>query len=116
MTAKVEKRKFDRYAFLKPVQVFPVLPSKSGNIYEVQNKPVEVQIRDISEGGLRLEGDREFDPQFLLKLSFEVAEERPVEVFGKIIWSSEGYHGVRFMLADQEMKKGIRAIGRKKIN
>ena len=114
MNAKAEKRKFDRYAFKKTVQVFPVLPSKSGNIYEVQKKPVEIQTRDISEGGLRLEGDRNFDPQFLLKLSFEVAQEQPVEVFGKIIWSSEGYHGVRFMLADQELKKSIRAIGKKK--
>jgi hypothetical protein len=113
MTAKAEKRKFDRYAFPKTVQAFPVLPSRSGNIFEVQKQSLEVAAHDISEGGLRLETDRSFDPQFLLKLSFEVVQERPVEVFGKIIWSSEGYHGVRFMLADQELKKGIRAIGKK---
>lgn len=114
MTAKAEKRKFDRYEFQEKVRVFPVLPSRSGNIYEVQEKAVEFRALDISEGGLRLETDQELDPRSLLKLSFEVAKDRPVEVFGKIMWSQERHHGIRFMLADQEMKKGIRAIGKKK--
>ncbi|HUO58408.1 MAG TPA: PilZ domain-containing protein [bacterium] len=114
MTINVEKRKHNRFEFQKPVRVFPVLPSKSGNIYEVQTESFEVQARDISEGGLRLQSQQELNPQFLVKLNFEISKDQPVEVFGKIMWSQERHHGIRFMLVDQEMRKGIKSLARKK--
>jgi len=109
-----EKRKFNRIQFQKTVQVFPVLPSRSGNIYEVQKKPIEAWVNDISEGGLRFEAADSFDPNFLLKLNLELAEENTVEVFGKIVWSRDSHCGVSFMLTDQKLRKGIRAISKKK--
>jgi len=109
-----EKRKFNRVEFQKTVQVFPVLPSRSGNIFEVQKKPIEAWVNDISEGGLRFEAADSFDPNFLLKLNLEMEEEKSVEVYGKIIWSRDSHCGVRFMLVDKELRKGIHAISKKK--
>ncbi len=109
-----EKRKFNRVEFQKTVKVFPVVPSRSGNIFEVQKKPIEAWVNDISEGGLRFEAADSFDPNFLLKLSLEIEEEKSVEVYGKIIWSRDSHCGVRFMLVDQELRKGIHAISKKK--
>jgi hypothetical protein len=109
-----EKRKFNRFDFQKTVQVFPVLPSSSGNIFEVQKKPIEAWANDISEGGLRLEAADSFDPNFLLKLNLELVEDQSVEVYGKIIWSRDSHCGVRFMLVDKKLRKGIHAISAKK--
>lgn len=114
MAVAPEKRRYNRFEFQKSVQVFPVLPSKSGNIFEVQQNPLKVWANDISEGGLRLETSNSFNPNFLLKLNFEVEEEKLVEVFGKIIWTRDSHCGIRFMLADQEMRKGIRSFAKKK--
>jgi hypothetical protein len=109
----VERRRHDRFEFPQPVQIFPVLPSKSGNIYEVQNHSIEFKARDISEGGLRIEVDRPFDSNFLIKLNFEVLKDQPVEVYGKIIWSENNHCGIRFMLADEVLRKGIGALALK---
>jgi len=114
MNAPVEKRKHHRFEFQQTVQVFPVLPSKSGNIYEVQKDPIEIQAKDISEGGVRIHAYHDLDPDSILKLNFEIAKDRPVEVFGKIIWSQERHHGVRFLLADQETRKGIKSLAQKR--
>ena len=114
MPANVEKRKHHRVEFRQPVRVFPVLPSKSGNIYEVQTESFEVQAHDISEGGLRLQTHQDLNPQFLVKLNFEILKDQPVEVFGKIMWSQEKHHGIRFMLVDQEMRRDIKSLARKK--
>ena len=114
MAALQEKRRFNRVEFQKSVRVFPVLPSKSGNIYEVQNEGLQVKAVDISEGGLRLETNEELNENFLIKMHFEFVKDKPVEVFGRIMWSSEGRHGIRFMIADQEIQHGIRALSKKK--
>jgi len=114
MTYIEEKRKFNRFEFQKTVQIFPVLPSKSGNIFEVHKKPIEAWANDISEGGLRLEAADSFEPNFLLKLNLELEEDRSVEVYGKIIWSRDSHCGVRFMMVDKQLRKGILAIATKK--
>ena len=114
MAVLEEKRRHNRFNFQKTVKVFPVLPSKSGNIYEVQNQSLEVKAFDISEGGLRLESEGELNPNFLIKMNFELIKDRPVEVFGRIMWSSERSHGIRFMVADHEIQHGVRALSKKK--
>ena len=114
MNAPVEKRQHQRYEFQQSVRVFPILPSKSGNIYEVHNEPIEFHARDISEGGLRIQAEHELNPHYLLKLHFEVSKDQPVEVFGKIMWSQEKHHGVRFMLVDQTMRRSIKSLAKKK--
>jgi hypothetical protein len=110
----VEKRKFNRYEFQKPVLVFPVLPSKSGNILEVEDHSLKSQASDISEGGLRLATSNGFKTDSILKLNFKVEKNQPVEVYGKIIWKQKEQCGVRFVLVDPQIRKGIRAIGKKK--
>ena len=110
MPPNPEKRQHRRFHFLEPVSVFPVLPSKSGNIFEVQPQALQAQARDISEGGVKLHLDRPLGPGSLLKLTFEVLQEEEVEVFGKIIWTDREHCGIRFMLADPVLRKGVRAL------
>ncbi len=112
----VEKRRFDRFEFQKSVQVFPVLPSLSGNIFEIQNKPIEAWANDISEEGLQLEVSQTFNPNFLLKLNFDFGKNKSVEAYGKIIWSYDYHSGLRFMLVDQHLREQIQSIGEKKNN
>jgi hypothetical protein len=109
----VEKRRFDRFDFQKSAQVFPVLPSKSGNIYEVQKDPIEAWVNDISEGGVRLEVVHSFASDALLKLNFELEKNKTVETYGKIVWSHDNHSGIHFMMADHRLRKDIKAIGRK---
>ncbi len=78
-----------------------------------KKKPIEVKARDISEGGLRLETGEIPDSQFLLKMNFEMVKDQPVEVYGKIMWSHKNHCGVRFVLTDSILRKGIRAITKK---
>lgn len=110
-----EKRRHDRYEFQKTVRVYPVLPSQSGNIYEVQKESFEARTSDLSEGGLGLETRKPLDPHFLLKMNFEVENSQAVEVYGKVIWSTPNRCGVRFMYADSSLRRSIRSIPQKKI-
>ncbi|HEY5037896.1 MAG TPA: PilZ domain-containing protein [bacterium] len=110
----VEKRKFNRFEFQKSVLVFPVIPSESGNIYQVQNKSYESWAHDISEDGLQLENLGNFNSDTILKLRFELEANTPVEVYGKVIWSESDHLGLRFVLPDSKVRKGIQAISQKK--
>jgi hypothetical protein len=113
MSSVVEKRMFNRFTYAKPVQVFPVIPSKSGNILEVDKEPLRVKANNISEEGLGLSSTNGLKAQSILKLNFKGAANRRVEVFGKIIWVQRGQCGVRFMLADPATRRGIRSIFKK---
>jgi hypothetical protein len=113
MKPAIEKRQHTRFDFQMPVKVFPVRSSKSGNIYEVQSNFHEFQARDISEGGLCLQTGQDFDSSQMLKMNFEVEKDRPVEVFGKVMWSNSKHLGVRFMMTNQEIRKGIKTLALK---
>jgi len=110
MTAANEKRRFNRVEFQKPIRVFPVLPSKSGNIYEVQKESFEVHASDVSEGGVGFETTRPMNPDFLVKMNFEAVENQPVEVYGKIVWTQSNRCGVRFMHMDSSLRKLVRSL------
>ena len=110
MNAAVEKRHFNRVGFQKPIRVFPVLPSKSGNIYEVQNESFEVHAYDVSEGGVGFETNRPMSPDFLVKMNFELSQDQPVEVYGKIVWAQSNRCGVRFMHMDYSLRKMVRSL------
>ncbi len=109
-----EKRRHNRFEFQKRVRVFPVLPSKSGNIYEVQKDSFEALSANVSEGGLGLETPKPLDPNFLLKVNFEVKDHQTVEVFGKVIWSQPNHCGIRFMYADGSLRRGIKSLAQGK--
>ena len=114
MGQAAEKREFDRFDFQKPVLIYPVSPSKSGNILEVESRSLEAKAHNISEGGLKLVTPQSFPENSILKLNFKVKKDQTVEVYGKIMWSEQKSCGVRFVLADPEARQGIRAIGQKK--
>lgn len=114
MNDTVEKRRHKRFKFAEEVRVFPVLPSASGNIFEVQQEPVPSKAFDISEGGMRMEWDGELSPEFLLKLNFEFSNNLPVEVYGKIVWTKTDQVGVRFMVTDAAIRHGVKSLSNKK--
>ncbi|HVZ81358.1 MAG TPA: PilZ domain-containing protein [bacterium] len=116
MEAAKDKRQYQRVGFRRTVRVFPVLPSKSGNIYEVQKDSIWVQADNISEGGLLLATEQFSKSSLILKLNFEVGLDRMVEVYGKVIWVEGGRCGVRFLFADNELRKAVRGIARKADN
>lgn len=113
MAEMKEKREYLRIGFEKTVRVFPVLPSSSGNIFEVQKNSVWAQASNISEGGLLLETEQFSKSSLILKLNFEVAKDETAEVYGKVIWAEGGRSGVRFLFADQNLRKSIRGLARK---
>ena len=112
----VEKRRYNRFEFQKSVQIFPVFPSKSGHIYEVQNNSIDAWANDISNAGVRLEVAYCFDRYFLLKLNFEFGKSQPVEAYGRIIWSYDNHSGIQFLLMDQLLRQGIKAFSEKRNN
>ena len=93
--------------------VFPVIYSRSGLIYEIQNEHLQAWATNISEGGLGFECVHPIDPNFPIKLNFEFDENRHVEVYGKIAWSFDHHCGVRFLGAVEGLNAGIRATGKK---
>ncbi len=111
MANSIDQRRHSRHKTKKNLQIFPVLPSKSGNIYEVQNKPLPASTVDISEGGAGLEiSARSLTPQSLLKLTFKTPFHEEIEVYAKIIWSDKSRMGVHFILSDQAVLKAIKEI------
>ena len=111
MAQQIEKRRHNRHETTKPVRVFPVLPSKSGYTYEVQNHHLAAQTIDISEGGAGLEiSTRSLNPQSILKLNFETPSGESIEVYAKIIWSEKSRCGVRFIMSDRAVLKAVREI------
>ncbi|MGH7740145.1 MAG: PilZ domain-containing protein, partial [bacterium] len=49
-----ERRKHQRAEFKEVLEVHPVLASKSGNVYEVDEQGIQGKSLDLSEGGLRV--------------------------------------------------------------
>jgi hypothetical protein len=108
MVPHIEKRLHRRQEALKPIRVLPIVPSKSGNVFEVLDRPVEGQTIDISETGAGLKiSTRGLQPQSLLKLFFETPDGDAFEVYAKIIWSERTRCGVRFVLSDQAVLKAV---------
>ena len=113
MASHLEKRRHIRQETFKSIRVLPIVPSKSGNIYEVQDRPVAGKAVDISVTGAGLKiSTRGLEPQSLLKLIFETPEGDDFEVYAKIIWSERTRCGVRFVMSDQAVLKAVQEISR----
>ena len=104
-----ERRKYRRAHFDGQVTVHPVVESKSGNVFEVQDKPMMVPAQDISEGGIRLTGPVNPSKSHIFKLNFQVQKNKSVDVYSKLAWAAEGMVGLQFIVADEEMRKMIRS-------
>ena len=105
-----DKRQYHRFEFKKPVQVFPVVPSVSGNIFEVHNQSTEMHSHNISEGGLRLEAPGKIQNDSLLKINFDISKDQRIEVYGKVMWTEANHFGVRFILPDPELRQGLKQM------
>jgi hypothetical protein len=57
--------------------------------------------RDISHGGIRIETRKPLTLHTVVKLDFQMFTEKPVQVFAKVVWSSQGYCGLRFITSDE---------------
>ena len=110
MVPTEEKRRYIRHEFQKKIRFFQVQISKSGHIFEIHDTPRDAWANDISSDGLRMEGVHDFGPETLLKLNIGDVEEKPMEAYGKIVWSYDHHAGVRFLLKDPALRESIKAI------
>lgn len=113
MAEMKEKREHSRLPFRKLVQVFSVLPSQSGYIYEVQKESQSVKAQNISEGGLLLETEKFPRSTPVLKLHFEIAQDEPLEAYGKVVWNEDGRCGIRFLFVDSKLRKAVVTMAKK---
>jgi hypothetical protein len=111
MSPSEEKRSVPRFEFQKKVRLFPVRPSKSGHILEIQDTPLDSWANDISAAGLGLVGVRAFAPHTLVKMDIEGLDHKIVDAYGTIVWAYDNHAGVRFVLKDHRLSQKIEAIG-----
>jgi hypothetical protein len=108
-----DKREFVRFEFLKLAHVFLVIPTETESFREIQKDSIEAWANDVSEGGMRLEMVQPLNLDLIYKIVFEFENKQLVEVYGRIVWLRDNHAGVRFLLADQDIRARIRAIGAK---
>jgi len=110
MNKLAEKREHKRFKFRRLLKVSAVVPSKSGNILEVQTGAFEIFSHDISEGGLRFDNMKKFDQNSLFKVDVELSKNQVVETIGKITWADRYQCGLNFLMTGQDFKKNIRQL------
>jgi len=108
LKSKEERREHTRVKFADQVQIYPVVESKSGNIFEVQNNPIAVKAVDLCEGGIRLELSFPKPPSQIFKLNFRIHKDKTVDVYGKTTWFSGKFLGCKFIALDAETRQVIR--------
>lgn len=106
---KNERRKHTRAKFQEEVTVHGVVESKSGNVFEVQERPVTLRAQDVSEGGIRLEIGDTVSPSKIFKLNFTLPKSKPVDVYSKLAWVEKGMCGLQFIVVDDEIRRMIRS-------
>jgi hypothetical protein len=97
------------------VTLHNVVESKSGNVFEVQDRPLMVKAKDLSEGGIRVEGSVNPSKSKIFKLNFQVAKNKVVDVYSKLAWAGEGMLGLQFIVADDEIRRIIRTYVEKSL-
>lgn len=107
-TPKDERRKHTRVPFKESVVVHEVVESKSGNVFEVQGHPMVAKAKDVSEGGIRLEVGNMASDYKILKLQFQMSQNKSLDVYSKMAWVEKGMCGLQFIVADEEIRKVIR--------
>lgn len=102
-----DKRQAERVGFTAEVAAYPVVASKSGNIYEVLSEPRSIPAVDISQGGIRLATKQPLDYHSVLKLKIEIQKKRPVDVFARVMWSNQHHSGLKFIVVHEEARRHI---------
>ncbi len=115
MVSKQEdRRKFPRAPFVDPVTIHKVVESSSGNVFEVQGKPIIAKGGDVSEGGIRIEIGTDNSPTKILKLNFKLQKDSSIDVYTKLVWNAQGECGLQFIVLDDEIREQIKAYVQKK--
>ncbi len=91
-----DSRKFKRLSFDKPVELYPVFPLYQAKGNEGAKAVLAGRLTNIGGGGVGLVADSPLRAGSVLKLHFELKEDRWIEVFGKIAWAKDGSAGVEF--------------------
>ena len=103
-----DKRQHVRVKFSGDLTIYHVQPSKSGYIFEVQEKPISAKLDDVSEAGLKLEiGDTKLATD-ILKVNFNVKKSEPVNAFAKMVWKNGNCCGLQFIMLDEDSRKRIK--------
>jgi hypothetical protein len=110
MNKVMEKREFKRFKFRKLLRVTEIVPSKSGNIFEVHPQFFEIFSHDISEGGLRIDNMKKLNANSFFKVHVELAKNNVVETFGKVTWIDRYQCGLNFLMLGQDFKKSVRQL------
>lgn len=108
--SKPERRKYPRVKFQESVVVHNVMESKSGNVFEVQGNPVVAKAQDVSEGGIRLEVGNGNPLGKIFKLNFQIQKGMTVDVYSKLAWANGDQFGLQFIVADEQIRRGIRGF------
>jgi hypothetical protein len=93
----VEKRLHKRCRFEQKVEVW----RQACRLGERRCHPDVCTSLDISHGGMRLETRKPLPLHSVVKLDFQMLAEKPVQVFAKVVWSSQGFSGLRFITSDE---------------
>jgi len=96
----VEKRLYKRCRFERKIEVW----RQDCRTGEHGCHPDVCTSRDISHGGMQLETHKPLPLHTVVKLDFKMFEEKPVQVFAKVVWSSQGFCGLRFITSDETFK------------
>jgi hypothetical protein len=102
-----DKRRFPRVDFTSSLDVYPVIPSKSGFIFEVAPRHESMKAKDISQSGIRLATPQPIAYRSILKLRMELRKKQPVELFARVIWSENGQSGLKFIVLHEEAKRHL---------
>ena len=102
-----DKRQTQRVGFTSDVSAFPVVPSKSGNIFEVYPQQHMYSAVDISRGGIRLSTSTPFPQDTILKLKVEILKKHPLDIFARVVWSNNRHTGLKFIVLHEDVQRHI---------
>ncbi len=91
----MERRKFKRKKLHRPVD------------YPASDWPHRHFTADISAGGAQILSEDHIKPGVRMKFSFDLAEEKQIDLFGEVVNSGERGLRVRFLSPASDVKKVI---------
>ncbi len=98
-TTLTDKRVHKRCKFERRVEVWHQDSTTSARPKGV-HRPEVCRSRDISQGGIKIETAKPIPLSTVVKLDFQMFEEKPVQVFAKVVWTAERCCGLQFMTFD----------------
>jgi len=107
-----ERRKHRRAVYSHPLRVQTVLPSKIGNVYDVNSQTISAISCDISEGGFGIDLNTVFKAGAILKITFKVGihDENESEAYVRVVWTRRDKHGLQFLMLEDSTLRKIRGF------